>query len=603
MKTPRKGHEEEEDDLAQRMPPLSVNSPHHAPSAEPGKRLVGGASLPASSYVSPLGSPTHSSGEHALVHYVKGGSDRVLMLCNRYMNEKGEVLPLDACASEAIYAKVSQLAKEANRTIGIAYTVLPTDRYPPDCIPTAEPEEELIWLGVIGIQDPLRPEVQEAVQKCQIAGVTVRMCTGDNLDTAVAIARQCGIFRAHSGDIAMTGEDFRHLVYDSFGDDARMDKFWMILKRMTVMGRSQPLDKQLLVLMLMMRGEVVAVTGDGTNDAPALRLAHVGFVMRSGTDVAVKSADIVLLDDNFRSVQRAVVWGRCVNDNIRKFVQLQLSINYVSVALTVVGSVLSRGASSPLTTIQLLWVNLIMDTFAALALATEEPTESCLLRGPTNRGAPLISRRMHANILLNALYIFSITLATQQQGSDWFATKNSVELQTVVFNVFVLCILAHMVNCRKLYDEANMFEGLLTRSKPCLWVLSFCFLFQVVAVQTFGPFMNVQPLRLGQWVGCAVFALEVWLVGLVVRLLPITEPSYNEPFDFNNLDEQTQDSLVKLSRDVTRVQESEEYRGQYLENASRMRAKNLWNFAIHHHITVAKVVRALKVCRGQDQRR
>jgi len=335
----------------------------------------------------------------------------------------------------------------------------------------------------------------------------------------------------------MTGEEFRHLVYDAFGDEARMEKFAMILKRMTVMGRSQPLDKQLLVLMLMMRGEVVAVTGDGTNDAPALRLAHVGFVMRSGTDVAVKSADIVLLDDNFRSVQRAVVWGRCVNDNIRKFVQLQLSINLVSVTLTVVGSVLTRGASSPLTTIQLLWVNLIMDTLAALGLATEGPTNSCLLRGPTNRGAPLISRRMEANILLNAFYIFSITLATHRYGTEWFRTQNKVELQTVVFNVFVLCILAHMVNCRKLYDEVNMFEGLWTRSKPCLWVLAFCLLFQVAAVQTFGPFMNVQPLRFSQWVGCAVFALEVWLVGLVVRLLPIVEPSYNEPFDFKTLEE------------------------------------------------------------------
>lgn len=139
---------------------------------------------------------------------------------------------------------------------------------------------------------------------------------------------------------------------------------------MTVMARSQPLDKQLLVLMLMTRGEVVAVTGDGTNDAPALRLADVGFVMRSGTDIAVKSADIVLLDDNFRSVERAVVWGRCVNDNIRKFLQLQLTVNYSSVALTCIGSIAARGASSPLTTVQLLWVNLIMDTLAALALAT-----------------------------------------------------------------------------------------------------------------------------------------------------------------------------------------------------------------------------------------
>lgn len=540
-------------------------------------------------------------GQGALVHYVKGGSDRVLLLCNRYMNEHGEILPLDAEALDAIYARVSQLAQEANRTIGIAFTVLPTDRYPPHVIPATEPEEDLIWLGVIGIQDPLRPEVKEAVQKCQVAGVTVRMCTGDNLDTAVAIAKQCGIFRLHNGDLAMTGEEFRQLVYDAYGDEGRMEKLALILRRMTVMGRSQPLDKQLLVLMLMMRGEVVAVTGDGTNDAPALRLAHVGFVMRSGTDVAVKSADIVLLDDNFRSVQRAVVWGRCVNDNIRKFVQLQLSINYVSVILTMVGSALSSGTSSPLTTVQLLWVNLIMDTLAALALATEEPTESCLLRGPTNRAAPLISRRMHANIILNAAYTFAITLAVQNYGQEWFHTQNPVELQTVVFNVFVLCILAHMINCRKLFDEVNMFEGLWTRSKPCVFVILFCIAFQAVAVQTFGPFMNVQPLRFGQWVGCVVFALEVWLVGLVVRLLPIVEPTYTQRFDFTTLDEATQDSLVKLSRDVSRAQEREEYNGQYLERASRTNAKNMWTRAIYHHMTAVRVVGALRAPRNREE--
>ncbi|CAD2222102.1 Cation transporter/ATPase, N-terminus/E1-E2 ATPase/haloacid dehalogenase-like hydrolase/Cation transport ATPase (P-type), putative [Angomonas deanei] len=278
-----------------------------------------------------------------LMHHVKGGSDRILPLCNRYVNEAGEEKELTEKDKDLITAQLRTFASDANRTIGIAYNVLKEKE-----LPEEEPTGALVWLGLIGIQDPLRPEVSEAVRKCQMAGVTVRMCTGDNIDTAIAISRQCGIYNHSQGDMAMTGRDFRDLVYDAYGVEDKMIKFWQVLDRMTVMARSQPLDKQLLVLMLMTRGEVVAVTGDGTNDAPALRLANVGFVMRSGTDIAVKSADIVLLDDNFRSVQRAVVWGRTVNDNIRKFVQLQLTINYVSVALTFIGCIMARGSASRL---------------------------------------------------------------------------------------------------------------------------------------------------------------------------------------------------------------------------------------------------------------
>eukprot|EP00796_Vickermania_ingenoplastis_P002226 gene2226-1389_t len=527
------------------------------------------------------------------IHYVKGGSDRVLPLCDRYMDEQGHIRPLEDKILQGISQQVRQLAKQANRTIGIAYTPLPDLK----SAPAEEPTEKLIWIGLIGIQDPLRPEVIEAVKKCQMAGVTVRMCTGDNLDTAVAISRQCGIYNPFSGDIALTGEDFRRLVYDAYGDDARMEKFAAILKRMTVMGRSQPLDKQLLVLMLMLRGEVVAVTGDGTNDAPALRLANVGFVMRSGTDVAVKSADIVLLDDNFRSVQRAVVWGRCVNDNIRKFLQLQLTVNYVSVALTFIGSVAARGASSPLTTVQLLWVNLIMDTLAALALATEEPTEECLQRGPVSRSAPLISHRMHATILINALYILGITLTVQMWGSGWFQTTSAAQLQTVVFNVFVLCILTQMINCRKLYDELNMFEGMWSRSKLCIVIILCCLAFQFIAVETFGPFMDVEPLRMDQWFGCFFFSLVVWLCGIISRLVPIEEPVYGQSFDFRSLGEETQEALIKLGRDVAKAQETEDHSGKYLERASRLRVKMLWSQAIQHHITAAKVVNAFRRAR------
>jgi P-type Ca2+ transporter type 2C len=526
----------------------------------------------------------------SLLHHVKGGSDRILPLCDRYVNEAGDEAPMTDEVRERIAEQVKKLADMANRTIGVAYAVINAKD-----IPENEPTEKLVWLSLIGIQDPLRPEVAEAVQKCQMAGVTVRMCTGDNLDTAVAISRQCGIFNPYYGDVAMTGQDFRNLVYDAYGDEERMEKFWPVLDHMTVMARSQPLDKQLLVLMLMTRGEIVAVTGDGTNDAPALRLANVGFVMRSGTDIAVKSADIVLLDDNFRSVQRAVVWGRCVNDNIRKFLQLQLTVNYVSVALTFIGCLMAGGASSPLTTVQLLWVNLIMDTLAALALATEEPSEECLKRPPISRKAPLISRRMHVTIGVIALYQLIIALLTQSVGFRWFdVPKYSREHQTFVFNVFVFGALFQMLNCRKLYSEIDVFEGF-ERSKTCLWILVLCTLFQVIAVETFGDFMDVTRLHFREWMATIVFTFFNIPLCMASRCIPVTEPVFKREFDAENVDEDAKQFLVKLAKDVEQTADARAGRsGEALKKASRARILSLWFRVYAEHVETLKVVNAFR---------
>nr|AAL55433.1 vacuolar-type Ca2+-ATPase [Trypanosoma brucei] len=527
-----------------------------------------------------------------VMQYVKGGSDRVLGMCNRYLSSEGREEPLTEEVTEMITEQIRSIAGDANRTIGVAYGRIGTD----GAVPEEEPEGPFVWLALLGIQDPLRPEVVDAVRMCQRAGVTVRMCTGDNLDTAVAISRQCGIYNRLRGDLALTGKDFRNLVYDTYGDEANMEKFWPVLDRMMVMGRSQPLDKQLLVLMLMLRGEVVAVKGDGTNDAPALRLANVGFVMRSGHGYSGEVRCIVLLDDNFRSVQRAVVWGRTVNDNIRKFLQLQFTVNLVCFSLTVVGTLVREGKSSPLTTVQLLWVNLLMDTLAAPALATEQPTEDCLNRGPSSPRAPLVSRRMWFTIFSVATVQLTAFFSVLTFGGKYFGEdENGKHLhRTFLFNVFVFGTIFHMLNCRKLYRELNVFEGM-GRSVFFIVVVGSCIAFQVLAICTFNDFMGVRPLSIKQWgvsIGIAAISL---VVGILSRVVSIREPVFALIPDSRNVD----GSASRLIKDVSVAAEQRQRETDGTSDASsllagRLRAQSRWRRLQAEHVKKPRVVNAFR---------
>jgi Ca2+-transporting ATPase len=534
--------------------------------------------------------------------FVKGGADQIVPLCTEIVDENGKEVALTAEGRDAVEKRIKDYASCAYRNIGFAYKILPSDFF---IDMENEPDVPLVWLGVVGIQDPLRPEVKEAVRKCKNAGVKVRMCTGDNIDTAIAISKECGIFANSSGDLAMTGLEFRNLVYDCYGDEERMKEFNSILNKMTVMARSQPLDKQLLVLMLMLKGEVVAVTGDGTNDAPALKLANVGFCMRSGTDIAVKSADIVLLDDNFKSVQRAVVWGRTVNDNIRKFLQLQLTINVSSVLLTFIGS-LAADNSSPLTTVQLLWLNLVMDSFAAIALATEQPSEQCLSRGPIHRQASLVSRRMMVTILLPAIWTLIATLVLLQVGHDWFGvepaitkgeliTRYNVEHLTIIFNIFVMASLFQMFNARKLYEELNIFEGLISRSKPFCVIILICFGFQAIAVQLFRDFIQTRPLRWNQWLGCIAASVPVLPIVFFSRFIPITEPDYSDEFDNEELDDEAKKMMAKVTKlvDENAVKRAAEIGNQLAKSKAQRRAQ-LWAKLKAHHVSSLRIVSAIR---------
>lgn len=286
----------------------------------------------------------------------------------------------------------------------------------------------LTLLGIVGIEDPLRSGVTQAVSACQRAGVFVRMVTGDNMLTAKSIARQCGIYSY--GSIAMDGPTFRKL-----STAERLQ----VLPRLSVLARSSPEDKRLLVNALRETGEIVAVTGDGTNDGPALKAADVGFSMGiAGTEVAKEASSIILMDDNFSSIVRAISWGRCVNDSVKKFLQFQLTINITAVMLTIFSAIVSSKQKSVLSAVQLLWVNLIMDTFAALALATDPPSPDLLDRLPEARTAPLIDTCMWKMIIGQSIYQLGVILVLLYTDI-LHLSHDLATLQTVIFTTFVFC--------------------------------------------------------------------------------------------------------------------------------------------------------------------
>mmetsp|Transcript_24048 Transcript_24048/g.60400 ORF Transcript_24048/g.60400 Transcript_24048/m.60400 type:complete len:1187 (+) Transcript_24048:108-3668(+) len=359
--------------------------------------------------------------------FTKGASEMVMSLCTTYLDADGTTKPLDEATRKSLEDTViNEFASLGLRTISIAYRHFDASPAGDDGSLPEATESELVLACIVGIEDPLRDEVPDAVQTCRKAGIVVRMVTGDNLATAKAISRKAGILdpaKEEAGEeLAMTGEQFRTRVLSDQNSETperciiqeEMDAIWPKLR---VLARSTPTDKLVLVTgiqksRLVVDGytrQVVAVTGDGTNDAPALKQADVGFAMYiNGTQVAQQAADIVILDDNFQSIVAAVKWGRCVYDNICKFLQFQLTVNITACTIAVVGAAVLT--ESPLKVIQLLWVNLIMDSFASLALATDDPNrvpglkEQLLDRKPYPRTQALLSKIMVRNMFVHAIF-------------------------------------------------------------------------------------------------------------------------------------------------------------------------------------------------------
>ncbi|XP_056000325.1 plasma membrane calcium-transporting ATPase 2-like isoform X5 [Ostrea edulis] len=476
--------------------------------------------------------------------FTKGASEIVLKKCNFILDCEGKPKPFSVEEQENVVKNVIEpMAGDGLRTICIAYK-----DYHTDASTRTEDNEELMkddhdWededsvvqnltcVLVTGIQDPVRDEVPASIRQCQSAGITVRMVTGDNVNTARSIAAKCGILTPNENFLVLDGKEFNKRIRDANGEVSQelLDKIWPDLR---VLARSSPQDKYTLVKGIIdskrtTSREVVAVTGDGTNDGPALKKADVGFAMGiSGTDVAKEASDIILTDDNFTSIVKAVMWGRNVYDSIAKFLQFQLTVNCVAVMVAFFGACIIN--DSPLKAIQMLWVNLIMDTLASLALATELPSAELLKRRPYGRTKALISRTMTKNIMGHSIYQLIVVFVLLFAGNNLFEIDDGKYAKihappsqhfTIIFNTFVMMTLFNEMNARKIHGQRNIFEGL-RRNPVFVGIWTGTFVAQIILVQFGGTVFSTKALTLDQWFWCVFLGVSTLLWGQVITTIP-----------------------------------------------------------------------------------
>ncbi|ELP90177.1 cation-transporting ATPase, putative [Entamoeba invadens IP1] len=483
------------------------------------------------------------------VLYSKGAPEMIIADCVNYLNSNNEEVDLTEEHRQDINECVNNWFSLGKRVIALSYRHLKPEESERKDLQERISGQESTLICVVAISDPVRYEVPGAIENCVEAGISVKMVTGDHVSTAISIAKECGIVHeceiydgksdVASSEIAMEGKYFSEL------DNTTLDR---VLPRLKILARCSPQDKQRLVERLLISGEVVAVTGDGTNDVPAFKEADVALAMGlRGTDVAKQAADIVILDDNFNSIVKAVVWGRCVYDNIRKFIQFQVTVNISALALCVIGSICQMG--SPLNSMQMLWVNLIMDTLAALALGTEKPTMELLKRKPFKRTDGLLSKQMIIKIAIQVVYQLFILLTLLffgslmsiinapcgymsviedypgklYQCSDGKAhpvddvIEDTKTLQTIIFNTFVFCQIFNEVNSRRVNGETDVFKGIFTNT-IFIGIELVQILVQIGIVVFSGATFGVKSspgIGFVQWIICIALALVTLPLGLL----------------------------------------------------------------------------------------
>nr|WP_300762281.1 calcium-translocating P-type ATPase, PMCA-type [uncultured Bacteroides sp.] len=409
------------------------------------------------------------------VLYIKGAPEIVMSKCS-LSNDK----------IKAYNEQLLAYQNKAMRTLGLAYRIIPEGK-PEDCAELVA-EGGMTFLGIFAISDPIRPDVPDAVKKCQSAGISVKIVTGDTPGTATEIARQIGLWTEHDTERnRITGTDFAAL-----SDEEALERVLDI----KVMSRARPMDKQRLVQLLQQKGAVVAVTGDGTNDAPALNHAQVGLSMGTGTSVAKEASDITLLDDSFHSIATAVMWGRSLYKNIQRFIVFQLTINVVALLSVLLGAFF--GSALPLTVTQMLWVNLIMDTFAAMALASISPSMDVMNEKPRKRTDFIISKAMQSNIFITGAYFLAVLLGIMAYMNN-SAAGMDVHNLTIFFTVFVMLQFWNLFNASVFGTNHSIFKD----AGHALGMLSVALIIlvgQFIIVTFGGKVFRTEALPLMEWV-------------------------------------------------------------------------------------------------------
>ena len=466
--------------------------------------------------------------------YVKGAPEIMIRHSLTIISEEG-VQPFEKYRQQ-IESQLLGYQNRAMRTLGFAY------RYVTD----AEVDEvlddekmcsyELTFLGIAAISDPIRDDVAEAISDCTDAGIAVKIVTGDTPATAKEIGRQIGLWKETDT------EEINHISGKEFGfltDEELLDR----VEDIKIMSRARPMDKERLVRLLQQKGQVVAVTGDGTNDAPALNTAQIGLSMGDGTSVAKEASDITILDNSFKSIARAVTWGRSLYLNIQRFILFQMTINVAACLIVLIGALL--GTESPLTVTQMLWVNLIMDTFAAMALASLPPENDVMKEKPRSRNDYIISKPM-ARRIFGVGFFFVIVLfgfiqyfkhcdiTSLSQFSLGGYCSNFFNFSHVneglspyelslFFTIFVFMQFWNIFNAKAFHSKGSAFHGFFSKSMPKGFICTLLIILvgQILIVTFGGEMFNVVPLQIGDWLRIVLWSSAILWAGEIERLVKV----------------------------------------------------------------------------------
>jgi calcium-translocating P-type ATPase len=437
------------------------------------------------------------------ITYIKGAPERIIERCSTFIDENGNVKPLNHEVQSSLLIYMDAQAGRSMRLLGVAKT-------------EGDPDgKDLTLVCVLSIRDNVRKEVIPAIREVQDAGIQVVMVTGDRKETAVAIAKEAGLLR-ETTDVAITSSEMA---------EKSDDELKKILPNLRVVARALPTDKSRLVRIAQELNLVVGMTGDGVNDSPALKKADVGFAMGSGTEVAKEAGDITILDDNFTSIDKAILYGRTMFKSIRKFLIFQLTVNVAAVLTCFLAPFF--GENEILTVVQLLLINLAMDTLAAIAFGSEPALKEYMKEKPIARDASIVSGKMLLQVVLSAVYITAICLCVRfvpaVQNLVGITAANypgvdplTIVLNSAVFATFMMAITFNGFNART--EHINVFEQI-GRNKNFLLVMGGIFIAQFIFVTIGGDVLHVHPLIATTWLACAVLAFLVIVVGSVAKMI------------------------------------------------------------------------------------